>query len=346
MSGLWPPDHAHPRQEGTQARMTGMADNHRESWAGLIAEAERYRRRTGNEVVLITAFRAPQPGGFAYAQHGCGALGDAARRYLEDIAVVHKTTAFTYAARPPPAPRPPSSPYSRSCPPQDPPAGPHWTAGAQGAPAEAAGGQEEEEEKNMPVPREVEAPGKQQPPSDTTGLFVMDEDSPSQDYEPFFDSDPESTDALVPGPGEDRGQHAGAGPAWLRRHRDVRGPAPPPPQHRGPPETAAKVLTPPPGWGRGPASLGPPTSTPSLGHYTPNGRALGIPTTPKRACGDRGSVGPREPVELPATASKLLMLQDPEGCRKIRGSPVSPLHSIPPTAADVGEPLRSPQHYS
>ncbi|XP_050783986.1 proline-rich AKT1 substrate 1 isoform X4 [Gopherus flavomarginatus] len=197
MSGLCPPDHAHPRQEGTQARMTGMADNHRESWAGLIAEAERYRRRTGNEVVLITAFRAPQPGGFAYAHHGCGALGDAARRYLEDIAVVHKTTAFTYAARPPPAPRPPSSPYSRSCPPQDPPAGPHWTAGAQGAPAEAAGGQEEEEEeeeKNMPVPREVEAPGKQQPPSDTTGLFVMDEDSPSQDYEPFFDSDPESTD--------------------------------------------------------------------------------------------------------------------------------------------------------
>ncbi|TFJ96467.1 CMP-N-acetylneuraminate-beta-galactosamide-alpha-2,3-sialyltransferase 2 [Platysternon megacephalum] len=143
-----------------------MADNHRESWAGLVAEAERYRRRTGNEVVLITAYRAPQPGGFAYTQHGCGALGDAARRYLEDIAVVHKTTAFTYAARPPPAPRPPPSPYSRSCPPQDPPAGPHWTAGAQGAPAEAAGGQEEEEE----------------------------EEEEKNDYEPFFDSDPESTD--------------------------------------------------------------------------------------------------------------------------------------------------------
>lgn len=148
-----------------------MADNHRESWAGLIAEAERYRRRTGNEVVLITAYRAPQPGGFAYTQHGCGALGDAARRYLEDIAVVHKTTAFTYAARPAPAPRPPPSPYSRSCPPQDPPASPHWIAGAQGAPAEAVGGQEEEE-KNMPAPREMESPGKQQPPSDTTGESV------------------------------------------------------------------------------------------------------------------------------------------------------------------------------
>uniref|UniRef100_A0A8C3FG51 AKT1 substrate 1 n=1 Tax=Chrysemys picta bellii TaxID=8478 RepID=A0A8C3FG51_CHRPI len=147
-------------------------------WAGLVAEAERYRRRTGNEVVLITAYRAPQPGGFAYTQHGCGALGDAARRYLEDIAVVHKTTAFTYAARTrPPAPtgqRVPREPRPRP-----------W------------GGQEEEEEeeeKNMPAPREMEAPGKQQPPSDTTGLFVMDEDSPSQDYEPFFDSDPESTD--------------------------------------------------------------------------------------------------------------------------------------------------------
>ncbi|XP_074793743.1 proline-rich AKT1 substrate 1 [Natator depressus] len=104
--------------------MTGMADNHRESWAGLIAEAERYRRRTGNEVVLITAYRAPQPGGFAYTQHGCGALGDATRRYLEDIAVVHKTTAFTYAARPAPAPRPPPSPYSRSCPPQTRPPAP------------------------------------------------------------------------------------------------------------------------------------------------------------------------------------------------------------------------------
>ncbi|XP_026517698.2 proline-rich AKT1 substrate 1-like, partial [Terrapene carolina triunguis] len=198
-----------------QARMTGMADNHRESWAGLVAEAERYRRRTGNEVVLITAYRAPQPGGFAYTQHGCGALGDAARRYLEDIAVVHKTTAFTYAARPPPAPRPPPSPYSRSCPPQDPPAGPHWTAGAQGAPAEAAGGQEEEEEeeeKNVPAPREMEAPGKQQPPSDTTGLFVMDEDSPSQDYEPFFDSDPESTDGRF-----------GVGVSWSHRPVSVEG---------------------------------------------------------------------------------------------------------------------------
>ncbi|XP_067408353.1 proline-rich AKT1 substrate 1 isoform X1 [Emydura macquarii macquarii] len=240
--------------------MTGMADNHKESWAALIAAAERYRRQTGNEVVLLTAYRAPQPGGYGYAQHGCGALGDATQRYLEDITVVHKTTAFTYAPRPPAAPRPSPNPYSRSCPPQEPPASPHRTEGAQGAPAEAMGGrgpveeeEEEEEKTSVLAPREMEAPGKQQLPSDTTGLFVMDEDSPSQDYEAFCDSDPESTDALVPRPGEDRGQHAGAGPAWHRRHRNVRGPAPPPPQHRGPPETAAEILTTPPR-GRGSSS--------------------------------------------------------------------------------------------
>ncbi|KYO37616.1 proline-rich AKT1 substrate 1 isoform X1 [Alligator mississippiensis] len=179
--------------------MAGMADNHQESWAALIAEAERYRRQTGNEVFLLTAYRAQQPGGFAYAQHGGGALGDAAQRYLEDIAVVHKTTAFTYTTRPPPAPRPlpPHGSYSRSYPsiycPEEPPTTPHRTPGAPQAPlAEAAGGQEpqgEEEEKNS------ETQGRQQQhPSDAMGLFVMDEDSPSQDYEPFFDSDPESTD--------------------------------------------------------------------------------------------------------------------------------------------------------
>uniref|UniRef100_A0A8C8RY59 AKT1 substrate 1 n=1 Tax=Pelusios castaneus TaxID=367368 RepID=A0A8C8RY59_9SAUR len=178
--------------------MTGMADNHKESWAALIAAAERYRRQTGNEVVLLTAYRAPQPGGYGYTQHGRGALGDATQRYLEDITVVHRTTAFTYAPHPPVAPRSPPTLYSRSCPPQDLPASPHRTASAQGAPAEASGrrgpAKEEEEEKSVLATRETEAPGKQLTPSDTTGLFVMDEDSPSQDYEPFFDSDPESTD--------------------------------------------------------------------------------------------------------------------------------------------------------
>ncbi|XP_053121448.1 proline-rich AKT1 substrate 1 isoform X2 [Hemicordylus capensis] len=181
--------------------MTNIADNHKESWAALVAAAERYRRQTGNEIVLLTAFRAPPPGGFGYAQHGSGALADAVQRYLEDIAVVHKTTAFTYATRPPSAPHPPPThgTYSRSYPsafaPEEP--APHRTSASQGPLLQAAEGQEpedEDDEGDRNTLTEVEQPGGREHPSDTTGLFVMDEDSPSQDYEPFFDSDPESTD--------------------------------------------------------------------------------------------------------------------------------------------------------
>ncbi|KAH0626552.1 hypothetical protein JD844_001603 [Phrynosoma platyrhinos] len=181
--------------------MADMADNHKESWAAVVAAAEQYRRQTGNEIVLLTAFRAPPPTSFSYAQHGSGALADAVQRYLEDIAVVHKTTAFTYAARPPSAsrPLPTHESYSRSLPPTyapDEPA-PHRTPTPQGPLPQTSGVQEpedEDDEGDRNTLTELEQPGGRDHPSDTTGLFVMDEDSPSQDYEPFFDSDLESTD--------------------------------------------------------------------------------------------------------------------------------------------------------
>lgn len=184
--------------------MTNMADNHKENWAALVTAAEQYQRQTGNEVVLLTAFRAPPPGGYGYAQHGSGALADAVQHYLEDIAVVHKTTAFTYVTRSSSAPRP--SPahgtYSRSYPstfvPDEP--APHRTSTSQGPLLQASGGEEPEDDDDddddgdRNTLTEVEQPGGREHPSDTTGLFLMDEDSPSQEYEPFFDSDPESTD--------------------------------------------------------------------------------------------------------------------------------------------------------
>ncbi|XP_013930531.1 PREDICTED: proline-rich AKT1 substrate 1-like, partial [Thamnophis sirtalis] len=100
-------------------RMTDMADNHKETWVALVAAAEQYRSQTGNEIVLLTAFRAPPPGNYSYVQHGSGALADAVQRYLEDITVAHKTTAFTYAAHPPSNlhPPPPQGSYSQSYPP-------------------------------------------------------------------------------------------------------------------------------------------------------------------------------------------------------------------------------------
>uniref|UniRef100_A0A8C5WU73 Proline-rich AKT1 substrate 1 N-terminal domain-containing protein n=1 Tax=Laticauda laticaudata TaxID=8630 RepID=A0A8C5WU73_LATLA len=181
--------------------MTDMADNHKENWLALVAAAEQYRRKTGNEIVLLTTFRAPPPGNYSYVQHGSGALADAVQSYLEDIAVVHKTTAFTYAARPPsnPHPPPPQGSYSQSYPPTYAPdeLAPHRTPTFQGGLPQASGGQEredEDDEGDRNTLTELELPSGREPPSDTTGLFVMDEDSPSQDYEPFFDSDVESTD--------------------------------------------------------------------------------------------------------------------------------------------------------
>lgn len=156
-----------------------MADNHKENWVALVAAAEQYRRQTGNEIVLLTAFRAPPPGNYSYAQHGSGALADAVQRYLEDIAVVHKTTAFTYAARPPSTlrPLPPQGSYSQSYPPTyapDEPA-PHRTPTFQGGLPQASGGQEpedEDDEGDRNTLTELEQSGGRDPPSDTAGMYL------------------------------------------------------------------------------------------------------------------------------------------------------------------------------
>ncbi|KAG8140412.1 putative AKT1 substrate 1 protein, partial [Naja naja] len=154
-------------------RMTDMGDNHKENWLALVAAAEQYRRQTGNEIVLLTAFQAPPPGNYSYVQHGSGALADAVQSYLKDIAMVHKTTAFTYDARPPsnPHPPPPQGPYSQSYLPTyapDEPT-PHRTPTSQGGLPQASGGQEyEDEEGDRNTLTELEQPSGREPPSDTT----------------------------------------------------------------------------------------------------------------------------------------------------------------------------------
>ncbi|XP_066845529.1 proline-rich AKT1 substrate 1 [Anser cygnoides] len=102
-----------------------MAAQQRELWAALVAAAEGYRGATGAEVVLLTAWGARGAAGgarvgvgvggppFAYAHHGPGALGAAARRYLGDIAAAHRALAAPPPGpprrreEPPPAPGPP-----------------------------------------------------------------------------------------------------------------------------------------------------------------------------------------------------------------------------------------------
>ncbi|XP_068097468.1 proline-rich AKT1 substrate 1 isoform X2 [Hyperolius riggenbachi] len=182
--------------------MTDMADNHKEAWEALISAADKYHRLTGNDVVLITAYGSKFANAFSYTVHGSGLLLEATQRYVDDIAVVYKTTSFT-SPLPIKAKEDASggkqNSYSKSYPsiygrdgfltPEDneqckPPAQlpeplPHV------APPE---------EEEYDFTKQGNLHKADSVPSDSTGLFVMDEDSNSQECEPFFESDPESTD--------------------------------------------------------------------------------------------------------------------------------------------------------
>uniref|UniRef100_A0A8C5MQ77 Proline-rich AKT1 substrate 1 N-terminal domain-containing protein n=1 Tax=Leptobrachium leishanense TaxID=445787 RepID=A0A8C5MQ77_9ANUR len=191
--------------------MTDMTDNHREAWENLITAAERYRRQTGNEIVFITAYKPKSDPSYSYEVQGSGLLLEATQRYIEDITIVHKTTVFTSPIAihtgkdPPPAKQ---NSYSKSYP-------------------SIYGGQDLFEDSNFAKPVPSNPPPDKTPmlgkddedynrsssfekatersPSASTGLFMMDEDSTSQDCEPFFDSDPESQEdgslsEDVPGP--------------------------------------------------------------------------------------------------------------------------------------------------
>ncbi|XP_075045995.1 proline-rich AKT1 substrate 1 [Mixophyes fleayi] len=183
--------------------MSDMADNHKEAWEELIAAAEKYRRQTGNDIVLITAYKSKLQTSFSYTVHGSGMLLEATQRYLDDISVVHKTTVLTSplaikAGRESPGGK--QNSYSKSYP---------SIYGKEGLSSL------EDSDRSMAVPQSrmpdqlpsFDAPDEEDcdykqslhkadcVPSDSTGLFVMDEDSNSQDCEPFFESDQEeSTD--------------------------------------------------------------------------------------------------------------------------------------------------------
>ncbi|XP_037230627.1 proline-rich AKT1 substrate 1 [Falco rusticolus] len=151
-----------------------MGEGQRERWAALVAAAEGYRGATGAEVVLLTAWGGVG-GPRAYAHHGPGALGAAARRFLPDIAAAHRAL----AGAPPPAAPPPAAPLPPAAAPPRPAAPP--------APGPAR-------------PRQPLAGGgrRSAAPSDATGLFLMDEDWPGPEEEPSPDSDPDSPDEGSP----------------------------------------------------------------------------------------------------------------------------------------------------
>ncbi|XP_033928250.1 proline-rich AKT1 substrate 1 [Melopsittacus undulatus] len=189
-----------------------MGEGHRERWAALVAAAEGYRLATGAEVVLLTAWAGRGPAaGRGYAHHGHGPLGQAARRFLPDIAAAHRALATPPAAQATPTARTEATPPARTeaTPPAaqaTPPALAEATPLSQATPPALA-------EATPPAVAVVTPPGSSPRPrspsplllrgwgggrgalSDATGLFLMDED-PEEEPEP--DSDPESPDEGSP----------------------------------------------------------------------------------------------------------------------------------------------------
>lgn len=236
----------------TQSSELDIPDNHRESWLALLSAAEAYSQKSGCDVAILTACkkfrsgeqgeqRREQTGGFpmrdcdfSYGVWGPGYLAESARRYVEDIGVLHSTTMLTAHRQTrqsaaegnktdrsaDPAQRgsvavnesglsPSSRLYSQSYPsiysPSTGPQAPGQTAGqTDRSVAEAAergrhrsgiADLEEECEEEEEEDMEERRPFG----SESAGVFSMDEDSISRDCEPFFESDgeEESTDGSL-----------------------------------------------------------------------------------------------------------------------------------------------------
>lgn len=232
----------------TQSSEIDIPDNHRESWLALLSAAEAYSQKSGCDVAILTAckkFRSGEQGeqqrreqtsgfcDFSYGVWGPGYLAESARRYVEDIGVLHSTTLLTAHRQTrhntadsnkerntDPAHRasvgvsesgvsPNSRLYSQSYPSiYSTPSGPQAPGQTAGQPergvAEAAEQgrlrpsvtdlEEECEEEEEEEMEERRPFG-----SESAGVFSMDEDSISRDCEPFFESDgeEESTDGSL-----------------------------------------------------------------------------------------------------------------------------------------------------
>ncbi|XP_035470827.1 uncharacterized protein akt1s1 isoform X1 [Scophthalmus maximus] len=92
-----------------------IPDNHKESWLALLSAAEAYCQKSGCDLAILTAckkFRSsaadgdgvrkresggafPRECDFSYNAWGQGFLAESARRYMDDIGVLHSTTMLT-----------------------------------------------------------------------------------------------------------------------------------------------------------------------------------------------------------------------------------------------------------
>lgn len=194
------------RQATTPKKMTDMLDNHQESWDSLVCMVDKYRKQTGNDVVLLTAYRPKLQSNLAYAVHGTGTLSDATKHYLDDIAVFHKTSAYTSSTVLERGGSGKAAKEEDTCSAEDSFSKSYPSIyGKGGLPADSlspmelraeaecdSGVAESDERTTSETEREVDRCNL----NDSSAIFTMDEESTSQDCEPFFESDldGESTD--------------------------------------------------------------------------------------------------------------------------------------------------------
>ncbi|CAB1457463.1 unnamed protein product [Pleuronectes platessa] len=100
----------------TQLSEPEIPDNHKESWLALLSAVETYCQKSGCDLAILTAckkFRSsagdgdgvrkrdssssafPRECDFSYSIWGQGFLAESARRYMDDIGVLHSTTMLT-----------------------------------------------------------------------------------------------------------------------------------------------------------------------------------------------------------------------------------------------------------
>lgn len=223
-----------------------IPDNHKETWLALLSAVEAYSQKSGCDVAILTAckkFRSAETEkkrdsaafrecDFCYSVWGPGFLAESARRYVDDIGVLHSTTMLTAQRHTrqtggegnkidlttEPAHRgsfpssetgvsPSSRLYSQSYPSIYSPGGGPGQNGnegrekgvLEGAERRHRGIEDLEEECEEEEEEEEDMDNRRPYGNESAGVFSMDEDSLSRDCEPFFESDgeEESTDGSL-----------------------------------------------------------------------------------------------------------------------------------------------------
>lgn len=221
-----------------------IPDNHKETWLALLSAAEAYSQKSGCDVAILTAckkFRSTdaekkrESGAFrecdfCYSVWGPGFLAESARRYVDDIGVLHSMTMLTAHRHtrqtggvggnkidlttdpahrgsfpsPETGVSPSSRLYSQSYPSiYSPGGGPGQGQGQNGNEGREKGVLECAERRNRGIEdleegceeeedeEEEEMDNRRPFGNESAGVFSMDEDSLSRDCEPFFESDGE-----------------------------------------------------------------------------------------------------------------------------------------------------------